>query len=144
MTSPAYLLRNAVDELIVAAPARSCYDMTQRAVAMAEAAGVRVVCLNDLYSLMHDRKLRQRAAVFLELVPRNEAHLFAEAVKRTLDIAVAAICLVLLAPMFLAIAVAIKLTSPGPVFFLQERYGWRRRRFLMWKFRSMVHNAAEL
>ncbi len=87
---PGYLLRNAVDELIVAAPARSCYDMTQRAVAMAEAAGVRVVCLNDLYSLIHDRKLRQRAAVFLELVPRNEAHQFSEAVKRTLDIVVAA------------------------------------------------------
>jgi exopolysaccharide biosynthesis polyprenyl glycosylphosphotransferase len=139
-----YLLRNAVDELIVAAPARSCYDMTQRAVAMAEAAGVRVVCLNDLYSLIHDRKLRQRAAVFLELVPKNEAHLFSEAVKRTLDITVAGGCLVLLAPMFLVIAVAVKVTSPGPVFFLQERYGWRRRRFLMWKFRSMVHNAAEL
>jgi exopolysaccharide biosynthesis polyprenyl glycosylphosphotransferase len=141
---PGYLLRNAVDELIVAAPARSCYDMTQRAVAMAEAAGVRVVCLNDLYSLIHDRKLRQRAAVFLELVPRNEAHQFSEAVKRTLDIVIAALCLVLLAPMFLVIAIAVKLTSPGPVFFLQERYGWRRRRFLMWKFRSMVHNAADL
>jgi hypothetical protein len=112
---PGYLLRNAVDELIVAAPARSCYDMTQRAVSMAEAAGVRVVCLNDLYSLIHDRKLRQRAAVFLELVPKDEAHLFAEAVKRTLDIAVAAIAsLVLLAPLFLVIAVAIKLTSPDP------------------------------
>ncbi len=61
-----YLLRNAVDELIIAVPARSCYDMTQRAVSMAEAAGVRVVCLNDLYSLVHDRKLRQRAAIFLE------------------------------------------------------------------------------
>jgi exopolysaccharide biosynthesis polyprenyl glycosylphosphotransferase len=141
---PGYLLRHAVDELIVAAPARSCYDMTQRAVAMAEAAGVRVVCLNDLYSLVHDRKLRQRAAVFLELVPRNEAHQFSEAVKRTLDIAVAAVCLVVLAPMFFVIAVALKVTSPGPVFFLQERYGWRRRRFLMWKFRSMVHNAADL
>jgi exopolysaccharide biosynthesis polyprenyl glycosylphosphotransferase len=141
---PAYLLRNAVDELIVAAPARSCYDMIQRAVAMAEAAGVRVVCLNDVYTLVHDRKLRKRAAMFAELVPKDEAHLFAEAIKRVLDVAVAITCLVLLAPVFFIIAVAIKLTSSGPVFFLQERYGWRRRRFRMWKFRSMVRNAPEL
>ena len=140
---PDYLLRNAVDELIVAAPARSCYDMTQRAVAMAEAAGVRVVCLNDLYNLIHDKKLRQRAAIFIELVPRDEAHLFAEAVKRALDVVVAAACLALLAPLFLGIALAIKFTSSGPVFFLQERYGWRRRRFRMWKFRSMVRDAPQ-
>ena len=140
---PAYFLRHAVDELIVAAPARSCYDMAQRAVSMAEAAGVRVVCLNDLYSLVHDRKLRHRAAIFLELVPKDEAHLFAEAIKRTLDVTAAITSLALLAPLFLAIAVAIKLTSSGPVFFVQERYGRRRRRFRMWKFRSMVHNPPE-
>jgi exopolysaccharide biosynthesis polyprenyl glycosylphosphotransferase len=141
---PAYFLRNTVDELIVAAPARSCYDMTQRAVAMAEAAGVRVVCLNDFYSLIHDRKLRQHAEIFLELVPRDEAHLFAETVKRTLDVAVAVTCLVVLAPLLLVVALAVKLTSPGPIFFVQERYGWRRRLFRMWKFRSMVRNAPEL
>lgn len=141
---PAYFLRNTVDELVVAAPARSCYEMTQRAVAMAEAAGVRVVCLNDFYSLVHDRKLRQRAAIFLELVPKDEAHLFAEAFKRVFDLAAAGSCLVLVAPVFFVIAVAIKLTSSGPVFFVQERYGWRRRRFRMWKFRSMVRNAPQL
>jgi exopolysaccharide biosynthesis polyprenyl glycosylphosphotransferase len=139
-----YLLRNAVDELIIAVPARSCYDMTQRAVSMAEAAGVRVVCLNDLYSLVHDRKLRQRAAIFLELVPKDETHLFQEAVKRALDVTIAAFCLVMLAPVFLIVAVAIKLNSPGPVFFVQDRYGWRRRRFRMFKFRSMVRDAPEL
>jgi exopolysaccharide biosynthesis polyprenyl glycosylphosphotransferase len=140
---PAYFLRNAVDEVIVAAPARSCYDMAQRAVSIAEAAGVRVLCLNDLYTLVHKRKLRQRAAIFLELVPKDEAHLFAEAAKRTLDVTAAIVGLVLLAPLSLAIAVAIKLTSSGPLFSVQERYGWRRRRFRMWKFRSMVHNPPE-
>jgi lipopolysaccharide/colanic/teichoic acid biosynthesis glycosyltransferase len=140
---PSYFLQNAVDELIVAAPARSCYDMAQRAVSMAEAAGVRVVCLNDLYSLVHDKKLRRSSAIFLELVPKNEAHLFAEAIKRSFDVIVAATGLALLAPLFLLIAVAIKLTSPGPVFLVQERYGWRRRAFHLWKFRTMVHNTPQ-
>ena len=118
--------------------------MTQRAVSMAEAAGVRVVCLNDLYSLVHDRKLLQRAAIFLELVPKDEAYLFQEAVKRALDVTIAAICIVMLAPVFLMVAVAVKLGSPGPVFFVQDRYGWRRRRFRMFKFRSMVRDAPDL
>jgi exopolysaccharide biosynthesis polyprenyl glycosylphosphotransferase len=141
---PDYLLRNAVDELIIAVPTRSCYDMTQRAVSMAEAAGVRVVCLNDLYSLVHDKKLRQRAAIFLELVPKDEARLFTEAVKRVLDLVGSGVCLVLLSPLFLVVALVVKLTSPGPVIFAQDRYGWRRRRFRVYKFRSMVRNAPEL
>ena len=128
----------------MAAPANSCYPMTQRAVSLAEAAGVRVVCLNDLYQLVHERKLRQRSPIFLELVPRDEARLFAEAVKRALDVVVAGSCLAALAPTFLLVALAIKLTSRGPVFFVQERYGWRRQRFRMWKFRSMVRNASAL
>jgi exopolysaccharide biosynthesis polyprenyl glycosylphosphotransferase len=139
-----YFLRNAVDELIVAVPVRSCYDMTQRAVSLAEAAGVRVVCLNDFYSLVHGKKLRHRAAMFVELMPKDEAHLFAEAIKRAFDLAAATASLVLLSPLFLFIALVIKLTSPGPIFFVQERYGWRRRRFRMWKFRSMVRNAPDL
>jgi exopolysaccharide biosynthesis polyprenyl glycosylphosphotransferase len=140
---PNYFLHNAVDELIVAAPARSCYDMAQRAVSMAEVAGVRVVCLNDFYSLVHDKKLRRRAAIFLELVPKNEAHLFAEAIKRSFDVTVAVTGLTVLAPLFLAIALAIKLTSPGPVFLVEARYGWRRRSFHMWKFRCLIHKAPE-
>jgi lipopolysaccharide/colanic/teichoic acid biosynthesis glycosyltransferase len=50
----------------------------------------------------------------------------------------------MLAPVFLMVAVAVKLDSPGPAFFAQDRYGWRRRRFRMFKFRSMVRDAPEL
>ena len=48
------------------------------------------------------------------------------------------------APLWVVIAIAIKLTSPGPVFFAQERYGWRKRRFRMFKFRTMVTGAEAL
>src|ERR1700761_3279550 len=140
---PGYFLHNSVDEIIIATPARSCYDMAQRAVSIAEAAGVRVVCLSDFYSLVHDKKLRRRAAVFLELVPRNEAQLFAEAIKRIFDVIFSAAVLVVTAPLFLLIALAIKLTSPGPVFLVEETYGWRRRTLHLWKFRCTVHKAPE-
>ena len=135
-----YLLLNAVDELIVATP-RSSYEMTQRAITIAESAGVRLVVLNDVYALMHQKNLRERATMFVELVPRDRSRETAEVAKRALDMLASAGALLLLAPLLLVIGVAIKLTSPGPVFFVQERYGYRRRQFKMYKFRSMVRNA---
>lgn len=141
---PGYLLRNAVDELIVATPMRSCFDMTQQAVSIAEAAGVRVVFLNDVYTLTHEKSLRQRATLFVELVPKDERRETAETAKRVLDVLGAAAGLALLAPLFLVIGVAVRITSRGPAFFVQERYGYRRRLFHMYKFRTMVRNAPDL
>jgi lipopolysaccharide/colanic/teichoic acid biosynthesis glycosyltransferase len=58
--------------------------------------------------------------------------------KRLLDVVAAALGLLLLFPVFLAIAVAIKLESPGPVFFRQERVGRHGRPFRIFKFRTMA------
>jgi exopolysaccharide biosynthesis polyprenyl glycosylphosphotransferase len=65
-------------------------------------------------------------------------------VKRAIDIAGAAFALVLFSPLMIAAAVAVKLTSPGPVIYAQERFGLNRRRFRMLKFRTMVQNADRL
>lgn len=60
------------------------------------------------------------------------------AAKRAFDVFVAALALVLLSPIFAAIALAIKATSPGPVFFRQRRRGYNNREFRIWKFRTMT------
>ena len=65
-------------------------------------------------------------------------------VKRALDIVVSALGMILLAPVFLAIAVAVKLSSPGPVFFSQVRVGRYGRHFNFYKFRSMRQDAEAL
>jgi lipopolysaccharide/colanic/teichoic acid biosynthesis glycosyltransferase len=57
--------------------------------------------------------------------------------KRVLDLSVAAVFLVCSLPIWLLIAIAIKIDSPGPVFFVQERVGLKGRRFRFYKFRSM-------
>jgi exopolysaccharide biosynthesis polyprenyl glycosylphosphotransferase len=64
--------------------------------------------------------------------------------KRTFDIVVSSLALVLLAPVFALIALAIQIDSRGPVFFRQWRAGYLGRPFPMLKFRSMVSNAEEL
>jgi lipopolysaccharide/colanic/teichoic acid biosynthesis glycosyltransferase len=60
--------------------------------------------------------------------------------KRLFDIVVSLAGLVLLLPLFLAAAVAIKMDSPGPVFFRQRRIGRGFRPFLIYKFRTMTHD----
>lgn len=64
--------------------------------------------------------------------------------KRILDVAGSALGILLLSPLFLLIAVAVKLDSSGPVFFGQERLGKGGRPFRIYKFRSMVTDAARL
>ena len=61
--------------------------------------------------------------------------------RRAFDVAAAAAGLVLLAPLFLAVAIAIRATSPGPVFFRQERVGQGGRTFRIHKFRTMRQDA---
>jgi exopolysaccharide biosynthesis polyprenyl glycosylphosphotransferase len=62
-------------------------------------------------------------------------------VKRTLDVIVSGLGLTLLSPLFVTIAAAIYITSPGPIFFRQTRVGLGGKRFKITKFRSMVHDA---
>lgn len=58
-------------------------------------------------------------------------------IKRAMDVAGSSLMLVLCAPLFLIIAILVKVTSPGPVFFRQDRVGQHGRRFTFLKFRSM-------
>jgi Undecaprenyl-phosphate glucose phosphotransferase len=62
-------------------------------------------------------------------------------IKRMIDLAVGSLVLLLAAPVMLAIGLAIKVTSAGPVFYRQERMGLDGRRFQMLKFRTMHHDA---
>lgn len=62
-------------------------------------------------------------------------------IKRGIDIAGSLVGLLILALVFIPIAIAIKTDSKGPIFFVQKRYGLRGKPFLMYKFRSMVRDA---
>ncbi len=70
-------------------------------------------------------------------ITRPPLSLFERLQKRSLDIAGALIGLLLLSPLLLLVALAIKLDSRGPVFFLQQRYGFNQKPFRIFKFRSM-------
>ncbi len=63
--------------------------------------------------------------------------------KRLLDFLGALVGLIILAPVFIVVAIAIRVSSPGSVFFSQERIGLNGKAFRMWKFRSMCINAGD-
>ncbi|MGX5734870.1 exopolysaccharide biosynthesis polyprenyl glycosylphosphotransferase [Bosea thiooxidans] len=76
------------------------------------------------------------ATVCFEL-QRAPLGLAERAIKRALDVAVAGFLLLLLAPLLVAVAIAVRLDSPGPVLFRQHRCGFSGRGFVIWKFRTM-------
>jgi lipopolysaccharide/colanic/teichoic acid biosynthesis glycosyltransferase len=123
---------------------KTCYDLAQQAIAIAEEVGVRVVCLQDVYSSTLKDSAHRDQELFGEAAPFHEDYVARQAVKRLVDVVGAFAGLCLLSPAFLLLAIAIKTTSAGPVFFVQERYGYRRRIFRMCKFRSMVKDAPAL
>ena len=62
-------------------------------------------------------------------------------IKRAIDIGFSLFAIILLLPLFLYTMIRIRLSSPGPIFFSQERIGYKGRPFIMYKFRSMIPNA---
>jgi len=84
---------------------------------------------------MHVDSLGEEATLSLQRRPLSPVE---QAIKRLFDLAVAVPALILLSPIFAAIAVLIKLESRGPVFFLQRRRGYNHREFKILKFRTMT------
>ncbi len=75
---------------------------------------------------------------YFEMLDRKRGSLL---LKRAFDVAVSAVMLLLTSPILLGVAAAVKLDSPGPVFFRQVRYTTNLRQFRIFKFRSMVDRA---
>ena len=138
--------REPVDEVVFAVPERKLQTFKE-AMAACDARGVDV--LFALPSTVPHKGTMQIANVSgfdypllnLRRTPTSEARL---AVKRVLDFVGGTIGFLLLSPVMLATAIAIKLDSKGPVIFKQVRAGRNGRKFTMYKFRSMVADAEEL
>ncbi|MFP4500027.1 MAG: sugar transferase [Candidatus Hydrogenedentota bacterium] len=139
------LTENVVDELHICLPVRSYYETIQSMAHFSVSLGVTVRLVADLFPLrlatsrLH--RIENIPMLSLSTVPEDTLRL---TIKRVMDLVGSAILLIVLTPVFLATAIAIKLDSPGPAFFTQERVGKNQRRFKMIKFRSMVQNAEAL
>jgi hypothetical protein len=138
------LAREVVDEVFVAVPRQHlCNASVAELVELCELVGIDVTIASDLFSM---RRAQPRAHHLLEvpgMTLSNYPHrsLGALAVKRAIDIVGATTGLIVLLPLWIVLAVAIKLESPGPVFFVQRRSTVRGRTFPFRKFRTMYADA---
>lgn len=141
---PEFLRGGQVDEVVIALPIRSLHEEGARIAALCEEQGVTLRLLTNIFDL----KMAHSYAEDLQgdpLITHYTSSFSLEEwpvfVKRVIDISVSLFLIVLFSPILLFVAILIKLTSPGPVLFVQKRIGLNKRRFDVYKFRTMVINA---
>ncbi len=98
---------------------------------------IRLIPDNFTHSLLHNKYLEIADTPVLCIydAPLTLQHAF---IKRAEDLIIGSILLLMLLPLMAVIAVAVKLSSPGPVLFKQSRHGLRGEKFQVWKFRTMT------
>jgi exopolysaccharide biosynthesis polyprenyl glycosylphosphotransferase len=138
---PNLIRDQVIDEVITACP-RSVFASLGAVVAICAEAGVPVTLLSDIFGdyLPPPKVTRFDTMAALSFSPVHHSKLKLR-VKRTIDFVGSSALLLISAPVIAAGALAIKLTSPGPVFFRQNRCGLNGRRFEMLKLRTMVLDA---
>jgi exopolysaccharide biosynthesis polyprenyl glycosylphosphotransferase len=141
---PSILREHVVDEIIFAVGSESLANL-EEVFLLCDEEGVRTRVAVDFFPHVNSTVSLDRFGatplLTFTAAPYDEIRLL---VKRLTDIAIAAAGLVVMAPFMGAVAILIRLTSPGPVIFRQVRCGLNGRRFLFYKFRSMCQNAEEL
>ena len=137
-----FLLENVVDEVVVCLPMRSLYLEASRVVEACREQGITVRYMGRVFEGARPEGVS--VDIGLEPVVTVSSGLmegWPGLVKRGIDLLVSGVGSVVLLPVFGVIALLIKLDSPGPVFFTQERKGLKKRTFRMFKFRTMVEGA---
>lgn len=136
----------AIDHVVIALPRQQLgADSTSEAIQLCELVGLDVTISSDLFEAERAQLAYHESfgAPALSFRSYQLPPLWALAVKRTIDIVGASVGLLLTAPLWLVVAAAIKLDSPGPIFFVQRRSGLYGRTFPFLKFRTMARDAEQ-
>ncbi len=133
--------QHAVEEAIVAVDSGE-HAHISRIMNELEGTGVRIKIIPDMYDILSG-SVKMTSIFGAPLIEVNPSIMPAWqfSLKRSMDIVASAVALVLLTPVFLVLAAGVKLSSPGPILFWQERVGKYGRPFRIVKFRSMYADA---
>ena len=133
------LAENAIDEIAITLPL-AAYAKLDGIVSVCEKSGVHTKFIPDYNNIIHSKPVTEDMdglpVINIRNVPLTDP--VKATAKRAVDIFGALVGIVLFSPLMLTTALLIKLTSPGPIIFRQERVGLHNRPFMMYKFRSMV------
>ena len=135
---------NRLDEIAITLSLKE-YGGVEQIVAVCEKSGVHTKFIPDYNKVIptkpYTEDLQGLPVINIRRVPLNDP--LNAAMKRAIDIFGAIVALILFSPVMLLTAILIKLTSPGPLIYCQERVGLHNRPFKMYKFRSMEVQAPE-
>ncbi len=133
------LPQNHLDEIAITLGLNEYFRLEQ-IVALCEKSGVHTKFIPDYHNIIptkpYTEDLIGLPVINIRYVPLSNQ--FAAFVKRVMDIVGSLCALILFSPIMVVTAILIKLTSPGPLLFKQERVGLHNKSFMMYKFRSMV------
>ncbi|RMD81206.1 MAG: sugar transferase [Candidatus Dadabacteria bacterium] len=137
--------RNPVDEVFLTVSLGNGHELVEAIIALCEEQGTMVRVVARIADLSWGRTVVDEVGGKPVLtVFSGPPEAVGLVVKRLIDIVGSILGLIVCAPLFAVVAVAIRLDSPGPIFFIQERVGYNRRRFRTYKFRTMIDGAQEL
>ena len=140
---PEIINRKIIDEIVFIVP-RSWLNKIEDTMLYCESAGIKVNLAVNIFELKFSKAKQTDLQGFplltFETTTAKVGHLF---IKRVLDFICSGIGLIVLSPLFLIVSMFIKMTSEGPVFFKQERCTLYGRKFMFYKFRTMVVDAEE-
>jgi exopolysaccharide biosynthesis polyprenyl glycosylphosphotransferase len=133
------IAHHPVDEVLVALPMNKYGPLVETIVRHCEEQGIVVRVRTQTFNLQVARSyVDDLHGVPVMTIQSGPTDGWALVMKRLIDIAGSAALLLALAPLFAIVMLLIRLDSPGPVFFAQERVGFNKRRFRMLKFRTMA------
>ena len=140
-----FLRHNVVDEAAIYLPLRSYYEHAAQLVSLCEQHGI----LIRMDSQIFKSKGQDPAVLDLEgnssfMAIASSTNVWHAMAKRFIDCFVSIAILIALAPVFLIVALLVKFTSEGPVFFRQTRVGLNKRMFSIYKFRTMIVDAEKV
>ncbi len=137
-----FIRESVVDEVVICLPIKSFYDRIKTMATQCAEQGVIVRYVSDFFNLeiiQSERDIFAGRTITSHYTGAMRG--WQMSLKRVIDVVLSSIALLFLSPVVLLTALLIKATSPGPVFFIQERVGLNKRRFRLYKFRTMVTDA---
>ena len=138
---PELIKKHNVEEVIIAIEP-SEHKKIEEILSLLEGENVRISILPDLYQiLLGSVKVNHLFGTPLIEIKQNLMPVWQEVLKRVIDVVASALFLLIFFPVYAMIAVMVKLSSPGPVFYKQERIGRHGKPFYIYKFRSMFIDA---
>ncbi len=137
-----FLNQNVVDEVVLALPLSACYQQAARVIEKCEEQGVLVRVLGSIFSpKLAQVRVEDFEGQSVMTLRTGAIGTLDQALKRAVDFCIIVPIVIMLIPFIGAVALVVKIASPGPVFFVQKRVGLNKRRFSLYKFRTMVVDA---